>query len=739
MHCPTCGQNYPEGSQRFCDVDGSRLISSSDDDYRRGKQQVFSSILSASVPNSSPEDAKPEPLFVFTEQDEKEIDHQMDSLFFVEDEDERFADASKGEFEIIDEPEPVRNFGRRIDSHDIPAGHVEVGERDHPSINNTEFDVRDPEAFVGRAVKGRYHIIEFIGEEDTGFAYLAEDRIIAEKRVIVRILTGEDLDEITKSIFAEERVALSHMTHPNVVRLIDSGEFVDGTTFLISEHDEALTVDDILQIHGPLTVTRTARVIRQAAYALSDVHQDGVLHRDLRPQFLLVSHTERGAEIVKISNFGVSDGEPNDENLAYKSPEILDGRIPTIASDIYSLGVIAYQTLTGLTPFKSDSVKELLRRQRAGLRVHPADLRRDVIPAVDYVFDKALAADPLRRYPTAREFGDALFTALTAVPDLSDADNRVEVSTRDIHESQVPDALISGESSGTSEDSSDASLAGASGEPAWVRRSMEVPPDPGTSWIRFAAIGAFALVLIAAGAWYFLIGRTTGSETANNQTVTGNNSSESLPDNKADGGVPPSARIIEQPPNTKSFQNSRVNLKGDLYRNFVPFSLFFPNDWKATGPQESSDNKTRGKFLDIAGNTPDGKLKEQMLVSYYNSSGTYTEDTARFPEMVRETNETLKKLIPNYQMVSEGEIKLNDGWRAYEIKFQGSNVGDNGPRMIVWGRRIFIPVARPGVRSGFEITMLATNNSDQVHSVDDIGTTGELKSILATFEPGTSY
>jgi hypothetical protein len=90
-------------------------------------------------------------------------------------------------------------------------------------------------------------------------------------------------------------------------------------------------------------------------------------------------------------------------------------------------------------------------------------------------------------------------------------------------------------------------------------------------------------------------------------------------------------------------------------------------------------------------------------------------------------------------MLSEGEINVNGDWRAYEIKFQGSGTTESGEKMDVWGRRLFIPAARPGVRTGFEITMLATSAADEVRSVDDVGVRGELAAILNSFEPGQNF
>ena len=90
-------------------------------------------------------------------------------------------------------------------------------------------------------------------------------------------------------------------------------------------------------------------------------------------------------------------------------------------------------------------------------------------------------------------------------------------------------------------------------------------------------------------------------------------------------------------------------------------------------------------------------------------------------------------------MVSEGNTLVNGGWNAYEVRFQGSGTGEKGERLLVWGRRIFVPAARPGVRSGFEITMLATSYADDVRSVDDVGVRDELGTILYTFEPGRNF
>jgi serine/threonine protein kinase len=651
-------------------------------------------------------------------------DREIGSLFLDQtDEDLEYSHIAEGEFEIVEMREPIRLAPRKIQKNEIPAGHAEVEKRDRSTAPSLEFDVDDPNSFIGRLVKGRYRVLELIGEDDAGAEYLAEDRIVEGKRVIVRVLEKNDYEDDVEAVLKEERVSLSHMALPNIIRLIDSGEFVNGTTFLISEFNDALSVAEIMQIHGSLPPLRVAKIIRDAGYALTDVHNQRILHRDLRPEYILLSDIENGSEYVKLSNFGVSDGEPNAENLAYRASEILHGEDPTVLSDIYSLGVIAFRMLTGQMPFAGNTVKEILRSQMAGLKLRPSGTSADVPAAIDGVFDKVLATDPSDRYPTARDFGDALFNAVTRRRETQP----VVVVPTDV--SPVEEAKLKAPRKVTA--SSDKM------EPPRTSRASVQSTEPPSDWTRFAA-GAFAtLVVISAIIWFLLEGLPALQNMKADQPNAP--ATAAVPDSKSTGEVPPATRTVIQPANTTLYQNDRAKLTGDLNRNFLGFSIFYPNNWKVAGPQPSTDGKLRGKFLDVSGATPDGDLTEQMLISYFPSNGTYNEDTAKFTEMVAETNETLRDLIPNYHMVSEGETRLNGDWRAYEVRFEGSGSDGKGGRLDVWGRRLFVPAARPGIRSGFSITMLATSNSKDVHSVEDVGAKGDLAPILGTFEPDSNF
>jgi hypothetical protein len=249
-----------------------------------------------------------------------------------------------------------------------------------------------------------------------------------------------------------------------------------------------------------------------------------------------------------------------------------------------------------------------------------------------------------------------------------------------------------------------------------------------------------ALLAAAGLAWYFSAGSPVDPTVEQPSTASVTNGSGSGTNAAANTTeMPPLPRTIVQPPNTTFYQNSKQDLRGELLRNFVGFSLFYPKTWKVNAPQAGGGANARAKFLDISHETADGRMQEQMLISYFPSKGTFDLDSESFPNMVKETNETLKKILPGYQMVSEGETRVNGGWRAYEVKFQSSGTTASGEKLSVWGRRLFIPAARPGARNGFEITMLATSYAEGLTGVNDIGVKGDLATILETFEPTQNF
>jgi len=725
MFCPTCGQRYVAGIQRVCDLDGTRLVSEPGVDARP-LNAYFSTVLSGSEIGSSSirrafekdEDTVLELTDEFIEPDDEVIrDEEMAELFRREntpikpkaDRRQRIRRSA-----VRSDDTPAKQNARRVSPNDIPLGHVDLAEREAAG-HVSDFDPASPASFVGKTVKGRYRVLQMLATDDAGYAYLAEDKIVGGKRVVVRILTSFEGDEVTAAILAEERVRLSHLNHPNVARVFDSGAYSNGVKYLISEDLDALSAEEVLSIHGRFDPARAGKLIRQVARALDDVHKQGILHRDLRPANIEVAAAD-GEAALKITNFGVSSGELHEENIRYMPPEIIEGSVSTVSSDIYSLGVTAYQLLTGDFPFDGATERELVKGQRAGYS-------QELSPALDEFFSKALSPNPRSRYVTAREAGDVFAAAVSKPLTLPAIEKAVAISP------EASKAVL--DSSEAKQDTHRVSSVDQENDdmPAWLRRSPEPLHEPNARWIKIA-LGVFVLLsIIFAAAWIYLLNRPQNVVPAN---VDANANSNYDPTE-----TPPAPRDIQAPPNSTYFNTNKQNMKGDLFRNFVGFSIYYPKTWKSTGPQEGSETN-RGKFLDISKKGADGLLEEQLLISYYISRGTYSDDSVNFPELVAESSNALSQLLPDFKILSQGQTTVN-GWKAYEIQFQGGGTGSAGNPLIVWGRRIWIPAARPGVRTGFALTLLATSNSEKVKSVADVGVNDDLAKVLATFEPSREF
>lgn len=856
LYCPKCQQNYDDGSQRFCPNDGGRLLPAPNSPKSSSSAPsggVFTNLLGKSEPHlNNDEKLASIPRFVKSEHsslpvyevpvsnrfsiEEPEVELELEleppipkpinssvpNLIEPKPSETAKNEVAETPFELELKPEtveipvqkpetdifemPAKPVARIIKPSEIPSGTAEVGDRKTNPVGRNALNWENPQALIGSHVKGRYSILKQIEADEMSISYLADDQLAANRKVVVRVLMGADSDdEFIKTIYSEERISLAHVDHPNIVKVIDSGELLEGKQFVVTEFVEADSVAGVLKTSGQFNALRTARIIRQIAYALSEAHQNGILHRNLKPENLLLAVSEAGTEQVKLTHFGISGGGIGD--LEYKAPEILEGKLATFAGDVYSLAVIAYQMLTNRLPFQGKNERELLKLQRAGLRLYPTNLRLDLPNSVDNVLEKAMAFHQTERYPKARDFGDAFFNALTtaapweeqtenesAIIEILPPKQKQEIILLPIKDSdgrETADEILElGEIDGRKKETeSEAETADEieieaaeeippvigdihitpreektksnleemleivetkSPDLTWTRRSPEPPKTTNLGLVLFSVVGICLLLLGIWGIWTYFLNRSQQPEIVNQPETTAQSQPtiESVNPNTAQKSVlsatdleetPPLPRQITQPPNTVFFQNSKQEAKGDLLRNFLSFTLYYPKDWKINETSEAEKSETRGKFLDISRDNESGTPIEKMLVSYYDSKGTFKADAENFPKFVKETNETLKKIVPNYQMLSEGEIKINGNWKAYEIKFQGGGETANGEKLNLWGRRLFIPMARQGVRSGYEITMFATSLSKEVKSVDDVGIKGELGTILETFEPNQNF
>ncbi|HWQ32847.1 MAG TPA: protein kinase [Blastocatellia bacterium] len=286
---------------------------------------------------------------------------------------------------------------------------------------------RSAARYIGTLLKERYLIERRIGRGGVGVVYLARDQQLMSKPVVVKVmleeLGGTTLQEWFRRKFRQEIEALSRIDHPGVVGVLDAGEMPDGRPWLVTQFIEGGSLRALMQ-SGPLSLERVADFMRQIGHALSAAHDKGVFHRDIKPENIMIQRLSEGEELVKLIDFGIATVKDSQlaasrevtraaGTLPYMAPEQLRGR-PVAASDIYALGVVAYEMLTGQPPFDADSPVHLAELQRAGVEIRPSALRPDLPAEAEAIILKAMAWAPEERFERARTFGDELARALTA-------------------------------------------------------------------------------------------------------------------------------------------------------------------------------------------------------------------------------------------------------------------------------------------------------------------------------------
>lgn len=285
---------------------------------------------------------------------------------------------------------------------------------------------------VGMTINGRYLIEKELGRGGIGVVYLARDQQLLSKRVVVKILLEESQqNEWVRRKFQQEIEALTRVEHPGIVGVLDAGALPDGKPFLVMQYVEGAPLRAALRVEG-MELERAAHLMQQIGRALSAAHDKGILHRDLKPENIMLQTLSDGDEQVKIIDFGIAkikDSMIAPETVTaatvgtilYMAPEQLSAKPVSVASDVYALGVIAHEMLTGRRPFNPDSAFQLLEMQRTGTRIQPIDLRPSLSTEAQSVLFKALAFNPKDRYQRARDFGDELAKALTAEVSVLDA------------------------------------------------------------------------------------------------------------------------------------------------------------------------------------------------------------------------------------------------------------------------------------------------------------------------------
>ncbi len=272
----------------------------------------------------------------------------------------------------------------------------------------------DPGGMIGQVVGGRYRVTRVIGEGGMGVVYEAEQRMGEHsRRVAIKTLLPElSEDHAIVSRFYRESGVVAQLEHPNTIRFYDFGETPGGQLYIAMELVRGRSLTEVIE-DGPLSVERVRHILRQVAGALDEAHALGIIHRDLKPDNIIL--TERGgeADFVKLLDFGIATRvgpDAKDQTKLtqqgmvlgtppYMSPEQLAGDSVDPRSDIYSLGIIAYEMLTGRLPFEADTPwmwasKHMTEAPRPPSTVTQMPIPREVESAVLHALEKAKAARP---------------------------------------------------------------------------------------------------------------------------------------------------------------------------------------------------------------------------------------------------------------------------------------------------------------------------------------------------------
>ena len=269
-----------------------------------------------------------------------------------------------------------------------------------------------------QVIDERYDLIEKLGSGGMADVYLAEDRQLGRK-VAIKILHqrfAEDAEFVER--FRREASAAAGLQHPNVVSVYDRGQ-VGDTYYIAMEYLEGRSLKQIVVDEAPLDPGRAIELVTQVLKAARFAHKRGIIHRDLKPHNVIVDDEDR----AKVTDFGIARAGASDMTQTgsimgtaqYLSPEQAQGHAVSAASDLYSVGIILYELLTGVLPFDADSAVAIALKQVSETPVPPSAHNPAVSPQLDAVVLRALEKDPAHRFNDAGEMTDALADAAQGV------------------------------------------------------------------------------------------------------------------------------------------------------------------------------------------------------------------------------------------------------------------------------------------------------------------------------------
>ncbi len=293
-----------------------------------------------------------------------------------------------------------------------------------------------PDPFIGRDIlNGQFQILQKIGSGGMGAVYKAlqpeMNRMVGVKILHPKLANRKDL----VSRFRREARAMSHLTHPNTVKVFLYGELDDGSLYIIMEFLEGKNLNQTVRAQGPFPVERALPILIQVCGALEEAHRQGIIHRDLKPENIFLCQSGGLKDYPKVLDFGLAKVTEREmrpgsviltqEGMVFGTPEFMSpeqaqGKTLTPASDQYSLAVILYEVLTGKLPFEAKSAMDFLSLHVTGKPI-PLSQRvagRTFPPLLDRVMQKALSKQVDERFASMADLAQALQAVLEGKSEL---------------------------------------------------------------------------------------------------------------------------------------------------------------------------------------------------------------------------------------------------------------------------------------------------------------------------------
>lgn len=268
----------------------------------------------------------------------------------------------------------------------------------------------------GQKINDRYQIIKSIGEGGMANVYLAYDTIL-DRNVAVKVLRGDlATDEKFVRRFQREALSASSLSHPNIVEVYDVGED-NGSYYIVMEYIEGKHLKELIKKRGKLTLSEVIDIMSQVCDGLATAHDSYIIHRDIKPQNIMILDSG----LVKITDFGIAMALNSTQltqtnsvmgSVHYLPPEQASGKGSTMQSDIYSMGILMYELLTGSLPFRGENAVEIALKQLKEPIPNIKEKLPDIPNSIVNIIKRATAKNPKNRYGDAREMLEDIKTAM---------------------------------------------------------------------------------------------------------------------------------------------------------------------------------------------------------------------------------------------------------------------------------------------------------------------------------------